>query len=197
MAAIACHGLVSEEYKAVALPHLKMHLQCCRLPDSKALRAGPSFLPLGAVRPTPSTVVPFCRKPVNMTKATVNYRQEKTHMMSAVDRSFTDQSTLQEDERLGLSFMDAPGYSPRGKYWPSQAPGSRVIGQSPGKAILPPVYQHWPRNPETTWDVLALCLEGLRAKVKVMGTPSPLIGHLLFARLGSSSWGQGVETTHP
>uniref|UniRef100_A0A452U2C9 Receptor-type tyrosine-protein phosphatase U n=1 Tax=Ursus maritimus TaxID=29073 RepID=A0A452U2C9_URSMA len=53
-------------------------------------------------------------KPVNMTKATVNYRQEKTHMMSAVDRSFTDQSTLQEDERLGLSFMDTHGYSPRG-----------------------------------------------------------------------------------
>uniref|UniRef100_A0A8C0LK85 Receptor-type tyrosine-protein phosphatase U n=1 Tax=Canis lupus dingo TaxID=286419 RepID=A0A8C0LK85_CANLU len=54
-------------------------------------------------------------KPVNMTKATVNYRQEKTHMMSAVDRSFTDQSTLQEDERLGLSFMDTHGYSPRGE----------------------------------------------------------------------------------
>uniref|UniRef100_A0A8C4LP07 protein-tyrosine-phosphatase n=1 Tax=Equus asinus asinus TaxID=83772 RepID=A0A8C4LP07_EQUAS len=61
-----------------------------------------------------SPVNPLCRKPVNMTKATVNYRQEKTHMMSAVDRSFTDQSTLQEDERLGLSFMDAHGYSPRG-----------------------------------------------------------------------------------
>uniref|UniRef100_A0A452U2E0 Receptor-type tyrosine-protein phosphatase U n=1 Tax=Ursus maritimus TaxID=29073 RepID=A0A452U2E0_URSMA len=58
---------------------------------------------------------PLCRKPVNMTKATVNYRQEKTHMMSAVDRSFTDQSTLQEDERLGLSFMDTHGYSPRGE----------------------------------------------------------------------------------
>lgn len=57
----------------------------------------------------------LCRKPVNMTKATVNYRQEKTHMMSAVDRSFTDQSTLQEDERLGLSFMDTHGYSPRGE----------------------------------------------------------------------------------
>lgn len=66
---------------------------------------------------------------MNMTKATVNYRQEKTHMMSAVDRSFTDQSTLQEDERLGLSFMDAPGYSPRGKYQPSQTPGSQVTGQ--------------------------------------------------------------------
>lgn len=81
-------------------------------------------------------------------------------MMSAVDRSFTDQSTLQEDERLGLSFMDAPGYSPRGKYLPSQ--GSEVTGQSPAEAILPPVYQHWPRNPENTHDVLALCLESLR-----------------------------------
>lgn len=64
-----------------------------------------------------------------MTKATVNYRQEKTHMMSAVDRSFTDQSTLQEDERLGLSFMDTHGYSPRGEcpisglLWGSGAPG--------------------------------------------------------------------------
>ncbi|XP_004473104.4 receptor-type tyrosine-protein phosphatase U-like [Dasypus novemcinctus] len=49
-----------------------------------------------------------------MPKATVNYHQKKTHMMSAVDRSFTDQSTLQEDEQLGLSCMDAHGYSPRG-----------------------------------------------------------------------------------
>ncbi|XP_023558737.1 receptor-type tyrosine-protein phosphatase U isoform X4 [Octodon degus] len=65
------------------------------------------------LRPAQGRGAPI-RKPVNMAKATVNYRQEKTHMMSAVDRSFTDQSTLQEDERLGLSFMDAPGYSPRG-----------------------------------------------------------------------------------
>lgn len=50
-----------------------------------------------------------------MTKATINYRHEKTHMMSAIDRSFTDQSTLQEDERLGLSFMDTHNYSNRGK----------------------------------------------------------------------------------
>uniref|UniRef100_A0A669PFK4 protein-tyrosine-phosphatase n=1 Tax=Phasianus colchicus TaxID=9054 RepID=A0A669PFK4_PHACC len=56
-----------------------------------------------------------CSKPVNMTKATINYRHEKTHMMSAIDRSFTDQSTLQEDERLGLSFMDTHNYSNRGK----------------------------------------------------------------------------------
>ncbi|XP_063513907.1 receptor-type tyrosine-protein phosphatase U isoform X8 [Pongo pygmaeus] len=65
------------------------------------------------LRPAQGRGAPI-RKPVNMTKATVNYRQEKTHMMSAVDRSFTDQSTLQEDERLGLSFMDTHGYSTRG-----------------------------------------------------------------------------------
>lgn len=57
-----------------------------------------------------------------MTKATINYRHEKTHMMSAIDRSFTDQSTLQEDERLGLSFMDTHNYSNRGKDGEPQHP---------------------------------------------------------------------------
>ncbi|XP_016043345.1 receptor-type tyrosine-protein phosphatase U isoform X1 [Erinaceus europaeus] len=71
-------------------------------------------------------------KPVNMTKATVNYRQEKTHMMSAVDRSFTDQSTLQEDERLGLSFMDTHGYSPRGnQHSGGVTEASSLLGGSP------------------------------------------------------------------
>lgn len=75
-----------------------------------------------------------------MTKATVNYRQEKTHMMSAVDRSFTDQSTLQEDERLGLSFMDAPGYSPRGEC-PAPEPLPRLWGSPPEPAEwCPPLW---------------------------------------------------------
>uniref|UniRef100_A0A8C5EI33 protein-tyrosine-phosphatase n=1 Tax=Gouania willdenowi TaxID=441366 RepID=A0A8C5EI33_GOUWI len=46
------------------------------------------------------------RKPVNMNKTPITYRQEKSHMGS-MERSFTDQSTLQEDERMALSFMDA------------------------------------------------------------------------------------------
>uniref|UniRef100_A0A672URQ6 protein-tyrosine-phosphatase n=1 Tax=Strigops habroptila TaxID=2489341 RepID=A0A672URQ6_STRHB len=79
-------------------------------------------------------------KPVNMTKATINYRHEKTHMMSAIDRSFTDQSTLQEDERLGLSFMDTHNYSNRGKDREPQCPlvplsvvneSSSLLGGSP------------------------------------------------------------------
>ncbi|NWZ84421.1 PTPRU phosphatase, partial [Poecile atricapillus] len=71
-------------------------------------------------------------KPVNMTKATINYRHEKTHMMSAIDRSFTDQSTLQEDERLGLSFMDTHGYGNRGEQRSSVVnESSSLLGGSP------------------------------------------------------------------
>uniref|UniRef100_A0A8B9NRZ2 protein-tyrosine-phosphatase n=1 Tax=Accipiter nisus TaxID=211598 RepID=A0A8B9NRZ2_9AVES len=80
-------------------------------------------------------LLPFaspCRKPVNMTKATINYRHEKTHMMSAIDRSFTDQSTLQEDERLGLSFMDTHNYGNRGKDGePVVNESSSLLGGSP------------------------------------------------------------------
>uniref|UniRef100_A0A669E3Z1 protein-tyrosine-phosphatase n=1 Tax=Oreochromis niloticus TaxID=8128 RepID=A0A669E3Z1_ORENI len=46
------------------------------------------------------------RKPGNMNKTPITYRQEKSHMGS-MERSFTDQSTLQEDERMALSFMDS------------------------------------------------------------------------------------------
>ncbi|XP_060640646.2 receptor-type tyrosine-protein phosphatase U isoform X2 [Anolis sagrei] len=71
-------------------------------------------------------------KPVNMGKATINYHSEKTHMMSANERSFTDQSTLQEDERLGLSFMDAHKYSHRGEQHNSVVnESSSLLGGSP------------------------------------------------------------------
>ncbi|XP_048681507.1 receptor-type tyrosine-protein phosphatase U isoform X2 [Caretta caretta] len=71
-------------------------------------------------------------KPVTVTKATINYRHEKTHMMSAIDRSFTDQSTLQEDERLGLSFMDAHNCSNRGDQRSSAVnESSSLLGGSP------------------------------------------------------------------
>lgn len=55
---------------------------------------------------------------MGMTKATMNSRQEETHMMSTADRSFTDWNTLQEDRQLGLSFMQAHGYSPRSECGP-------------------------------------------------------------------------------
>uniref|UniRef100_A0A8C1LGE7 protein-tyrosine-phosphatase n=1 Tax=Cyprinus carpio TaxID=7962 RepID=A0A8C1LGE7_CYPCA len=55
---------------------------------------------------------PF-RKPVNMNKTPMTYRQEKSNMMGSMERSFTDQSTLQEDERMALSFMDTHTCSTR------------------------------------------------------------------------------------
>lgn len=56
----------------------------------------------------------FHRKSVNMNKTPITYRQEKSHMGS-MERSFTDQSTLQEDERMALSFMDAHTCGSRSK----------------------------------------------------------------------------------
>uniref|UniRef100_A0A8C7CUH6 Receptor-type tyrosine-protein phosphatase U n=1 Tax=Oncorhynchus kisutch TaxID=8019 RepID=A0A8C7CUH6_ONCKI len=47
-------------------------------------------------------------KPVNINKTPITYRQEKNHMGS-MERSFTDQSTLQEDERMALSAAHVPG----------------------------------------------------------------------------------------
>lgn len=168
---------------AVTLPHLKVHLQCCRPLTPRLSELGlPSHLWVLWAPPPLQGLVPFCRKPVNMAKATVNYRQEKTHMMTAVDRSFTDQSTLQEDERLGLSFMDAPGYSPRGKNWPSPPPGSQVTGHRT---------ESCPGHYTSCVSALALksreymgCAgtglggaerNSARAAVKGMGTPSPLL----------------------
>lgn len=69
------------------------------------------FLPLSApvdynLSCIPASSISVNRKPVNMNKTPITYRQEKSHMGS-MERSFTDQSTLQEDERMALSFMDA------------------------------------------------------------------------------------------
>uniref|UniRef100_A0A8C4NQG6 protein-tyrosine-phosphatase n=1 Tax=Dicentrarchus labrax TaxID=13489 RepID=A0A8C4NQG6_DICLA len=64
--------------------------------------------------PPPYSSLYINRKPVNMNKTPITYRQEKSHMGS-MERSFTDQSTLQEDERMALSFMDAHTCGTRSK----------------------------------------------------------------------------------
>lgn len=69
---------------------------------------------LTANPPPPSRPLSTNRKQVNMNKTPITYRQEKSHLGS-MERSFTDQSTLQEDERMALSFMDAHTCGTRGK----------------------------------------------------------------------------------
>uniref|UniRef100_A0A3B5MMC6 protein-tyrosine-phosphatase n=1 Tax=Xiphophorus couchianus TaxID=32473 RepID=A0A3B5MMC6_9TELE len=67
-------------------------------------------------------------KPVN--KTPITYRQEKSHMGS-LERSFTDQSTLQEDERMALSFMDAHTCGTRSDARSSVNEASSLLGGSP------------------------------------------------------------------
>uniref|UniRef100_A0A1A8BY83 Receptor-type tyrosine-protein phosphatase U n=1 Tax=Nothobranchius kadleci TaxID=1051664 RepID=A0A1A8BY83_NOTKA len=69
-------------------------------------------------------------KPGNMNKTPITYRQEKSHMGS-LERSFTDQSTLQEDERLALSFMDAHTCGTRSDARSSVNEASSLLGGSP------------------------------------------------------------------
>uniref|UniRef100_A0A7N8XE53 protein-tyrosine-phosphatase n=1 Tax=Mastacembelus armatus TaxID=205130 RepID=A0A7N8XE53_9TELE len=72
-------------------------------------------------------------KPVNMNKTPITYRQEKSHMGS-MERSFTDQSTLQEDERMALSFMDAHTCGTRSEthtYTTLMNEASSLLGGSP------------------------------------------------------------------
>uniref|UniRef100_A0A8C8VNZ2 protein-tyrosine-phosphatase n=1 Tax=Pelusios castaneus TaxID=367368 RepID=A0A8C8VNZ2_9SAUR len=45
-----------------------------------------------------------------------NTRQEMTHMVNAMDRSYADQSTLHAEDPLSITFMDSHNFSPRCKY---------------------------------------------------------------------------------
>uniref|UniRef100_A0AAX7SM85 protein-tyrosine-phosphatase n=1 Tax=Astatotilapia calliptera TaxID=8154 RepID=A0AAX7SM85_ASTCA len=69
-------------------------------------------------------------KPGNMNKTPITYRQEKSHMGS-MERSFTDQSTLQEDERMALSFMDSHTCGTRSKRSLVPPEASSLLGGSP------------------------------------------------------------------
>ncbi|XP_063055132.1 receptor-type tyrosine-protein phosphatase U isoform X4 [Engraulis encrasicolus] len=70
-------------------------------------------------------------KPGNMNKTPITYRQEKNHMIGSMERSFTDQSTLQEDERMALSFMDAHTCSTRSDPRSCMNESSSLLGGSP------------------------------------------------------------------
>uniref|UniRef100_A0A8D2ZIF1 protein-tyrosine-phosphatase n=1 Tax=Scophthalmus maximus TaxID=52904 RepID=A0A8D2ZIF1_SCOMX len=103
---------------------------CCSL-----LNVMFSFFPSLCHLPCIPIVPPFSsisinRKPVNMNKTPITYRQEKSHMGS-MERSFTDQSTLQEDERMALSFMDAHTCGTRSDARSSVNEASSLLGGSP------------------------------------------------------------------
>ncbi|MEQ2252795.1 hypothetical protein ILYODFUR_025506, partial [Ilyodon furcidens] len=73
----------------------------------------------------------YPRKKVAINKAAMSYRQEKSRKLSPLDCSMTEQSTLQQDERLAHSFMDAHGCSARNEQRSSVNESSSLLGGSP------------------------------------------------------------------
>lgn len=76
--------------------------------------------PLIPLSPPPLCPASLClhlcsRKKVAINKAAMSYRQEKNRKLSSLDCSMTEQSTLQQDERMAHSFMDAHGCNARSK----------------------------------------------------------------------------------
>lgn len=45
-----------------------------------------------------------------------NTRQEMTHMVNAMDRSYADQSTLHAEDPLSITYMDSHNFTPRCKH---------------------------------------------------------------------------------
>uniref|UniRef100_A0A8C7Z7U0 protein-tyrosine-phosphatase n=1 Tax=Oryzias sinensis TaxID=183150 RepID=A0A8C7Z7U0_9TELE len=70
-------------------------------------------------------------KKVAINKAAMSYRQEKSRKLSSVDCSMTEQSTLQQDERMAHSFMDAHGCNARNEQRSSVNESSSLLGGSP------------------------------------------------------------------
>uniref|UniRef100_A0A8C7ZDN8 protein-tyrosine-phosphatase n=1 Tax=Oryzias sinensis TaxID=183150 RepID=A0A8C7ZDN8_9TELE len=68
---------------------------------------------------------------VAINKAAMSYRQEKSRKLSSVDCSMTEQSTLQQDERMAHSFMDAHGCNARNEQRSSVNESSSLLGGSP------------------------------------------------------------------
>ncbi|XP_030645199.1 receptor-type tyrosine-protein phosphatase U [Chanos chanos] len=74
---------------------------------------------------------PYYPKKVNMNKAAMMYRQEKTRKLGSLDCSATEQSTLQQDERTTHTFMDTHNCSARNDQRSSVNESSSLLGSSP------------------------------------------------------------------
>ncbi|KAF0047540.1 hypothetical protein F2P81_001173, partial [Scophthalmus maximus] len=70
-------------------------------------------------------------KKVAINKTAMSYRQEKSRKLSSLDCSMTEQSTLQQDERMANSFMDAHSCNARNEQRSSVNESSSLLGGSP------------------------------------------------------------------
>ncbi|XP_013929980.1 PREDICTED: receptor-type tyrosine-protein phosphatase kappa isoform X4 [Thamnophis sirtalis] len=56
-----------------------------------------------------------------------NTRQEMTHMVNAMDRSYADQSTIHAEDPLSVTFMDSHNFNPRYENHSATAESSRLL----------------------------------------------------------------------
>lgn len=53
---------------------------------------------------------------MNINKAVMTYRQEKTRKLGSLDCSTTEHSTLQQDDRTARTFMDSHNCTAKSEY---------------------------------------------------------------------------------
>ncbi|XP_016095612.1 receptor-type tyrosine-protein phosphatase U-like [Sinocyclocheilus grahami] len=85
------------------------------------------ILLLGAI----VVIVKKGRKKVNINKAVMTYRQEKTRKLGSLDCSTTEHSTLQQDDRTTQTFMDSHNSTARNEQRSSVNESSSLLGGSP------------------------------------------------------------------
>uniref|UniRef100_A0A7N8YM12 protein-tyrosine-phosphatase n=1 Tax=Mastacembelus armatus TaxID=205130 RepID=A0A7N8YM12_9TELE len=90
-----------------------------------------SIITTPSIYPTFLCLHLYSRKKVAINKAAMSYRQEKSRKLSSLDCSMTEQSTLQQDERMTHSFMDAHGCNARNEQRSSVNESSSLLGGSP------------------------------------------------------------------
>uniref|UniRef100_A0A8C2HZU8 Receptor-type tyrosine-protein phosphatase U n=1 Tax=Cyprinus carpio TaxID=7962 RepID=A0A8C2HZU8_CYPCA len=71
------------------------------------------------------------RKKVNINKAVMTYRQEKTRKLGSLDCSTTEHSTLQQDDRTTHTFMDSHNCTARNEQRSTVNESSSLLGGSP------------------------------------------------------------------
>uniref|UniRef100_A0A8C1TGG5 Receptor-type tyrosine-protein phosphatase U n=1 Tax=Cyprinus carpio TaxID=7962 RepID=A0A8C1TGG5_CYPCA len=74
---------------------------------------------------------PYYPKKVNINKAVMTYRQEKTRKLGSLDCSTTEHSTLQQDDRTTHTFMDSHNCTARNEQRSTVNESSSLLGGSP------------------------------------------------------------------
>ncbi|CAI9570046.1 unnamed protein product, partial [Staurois parvus] len=92
-----CAALLNVNDSCFFIHHCFSFLTVCDLPTRRSYYSYSYYLKLAKKRKD----------------AMGNTRQEMTHMVNAMDRSYADQSTLHAEDPLSITYMDSHNFTPR------------------------------------------------------------------------------------